>query len=74
MKKFQRGEAIIELMFMVVGFIILMAIGHVWGKVQCYSRWSDSGMTVDHAVFSGCRLEVEEGKWIPADRFREVDQ
>lgn len=44
------------------------------GKVGCHSQWEDSGMPVKWAVMAGCRVQLPDGTWIPADHYRAIEE
>jgi len=40
---------------------------------KCTAQWKDSGMAFRYEVVSGCMIEHEHGKWMPAKAYRQVD-
>jgi hypothetical protein len=76
----QKGEGdgivllITAILMTVVVAIFVVIIGYTISRPTCYAQWEDSGMNVDWGFWSDCRVEVEPGKWIPADRYREIDE
>lgn len=61
---------IIMLMFisaLVVGLVLAIAIPI--NAQTCESRWENSGYESEFGVFSGCRIVLEDGRFIPQERF-----
>lgn len=56
----------------VVAVVLLVTGGIVCDATKCDEQWRSSGMKSDYGVMKGCTIEVTPGKWIPADRYREV--
>lgn len=54
-------------------FVVIGSIALALGYMSCNSRWAGTFKT-DFGVFQGCRIEVAPGKWIPEDRYREVEE
>lgn len=40
-------------------------------RAVCEAQWADSGFNVRHTAFSGCRIQLKDGTWIPAANYRE---
>lgn len=40
-------------------------------KLECEAHWADSGFSVKHSAFGGCRIQLKDGTWIPAANYRE---
>ena len=40
-------------------------------KLACEVRWADSGFSVKHSAFGGCRIQLKDGTWIPAANYRD---
>lgn len=63
----------------VIGLVLLVVVAALmvpiyWLETRsCASKWEESGMKSDYAFFAGCRIE-KNGKWIPADAYRELDK
>ena len=75
MKK-QRGYG--ELLFgvlLLVGIVgFSMAIVFPLSYSSCHSRWERSGMAgVSWGPIQGCLVKMPDGRWLPADRIREMD-
>ena len=50
--------------------IIALSVGSFYlNKVGCFSKASDMGFNVNYSYFGGCKIEVEENKWIPLDSY-----
>ena len=59
-------------LWMVGGFcallVLLFPLIH-WSKaVACESKWADSGHESQYAIFAGCRVQLEDGTWVPQER------
>ena len=59
--------------FSAVAVAVVLGLGNWASSVSCEQQWRDSGMTSQYGFFSGCRVKAD-GKWIPADAFRELDK
>jgi len=68
------AEWIVVTVMVAVIFAVVIGILAVAGAVKCSWRWGDSGMSHRFRPISGCQLETRPGRWIPADRFRELDR
>jgi hypothetical protein len=54
--------------------LILGLLGLLWlAPVQCHSQWDNSGMEVSWGIVKGCMVKTKDGKWIPADNYRNID-
>jgi hypothetical protein len=43
-------------------------------KIDCYSKWEQSGFQIQYGLMSGCLIKSsEKSNWIPADNYREVE-
>lgn len=51
----------------------ILAIAGAISAFQCGAQWSGSGMTSKWGIGSGCRVQVPDGRWLPADRVREIE-
>lgn len=52
-------------------FIVVIAFAAILKKTQCEGGWEGSGMTAKWSIATGCLLETQPGKWIPADNYQE---
>ena len=70
--KNQRGYAFIVLLIMVCILILLVGI---WiDSVSCHSKWDNADMAaVSYGPIKGCMVKLPDGRWLPADRMREID-
>lgn len=73
MKKQKGNFEVMFGLFIVLIFIVMGGIAIAINYVSCSARWADTFKT-DFGIFQGCRIEVAPGKWIPEDRYREVEQ
>jgi hypothetical protein len=40
--------------------------------VGCSNRWRDSGFPVRYELIAGCMIKQKDGRWIPAENYREL--
>jgi hypothetical protein len=60
---------------MFVGLLAcLLVISMAIASAACSARWSGSGMDTSWGPIKGCQLQLEDGKWIPDDRYRETGE
>lgn len=61
----------------VVAFVLFVAVVGVTiyflDKASCQSRWQGSGMDTNYSLLGGCRVQLPNGQWIPADNYRDID-
>lgn len=64
-----------------VGFVLLAGAFLLinWGLVymnkrQCQEQWQESGMASQWTPYGRCRVQLPDGTWIPADRYRVNEQ
>ena len=66
------GDDTRPFLVLVAGFgalIALMVALLFWTEnVACESKWADSGHESQYATFSGCRVQLEDGTWVPQER------
>jgi hypothetical protein len=68
-----KAAFLIALIVLVAGTLMWFAL--LWvHSVKCETRWADSGMESKFSAFTGCRIQIEPGKWIPDDRYRELPE
>jgi hypothetical protein len=54
-------------------FLALLLGGLYWAnKVKCQRQWEGSGMPSEFRAFQGCRIKLKDGRWIPAQNYREL--
>lgn len=71
-----RDEVLATLAGVVVGLILIVLLGGgalVINAFKCAARWQASGIQTDFGPLQGC-LIFYNGKWIPEDRYRAVDE
>lgn len=67
----QKASLLVTAIFTVV--IALLVLGIYWGKkYQCERLWEGSGMKSEYRAFQGCRIQLKDGRWIPAANYREL--
>ena len=53
---------------------VCLAIGWWISWAKCHSQWEHSGMTaISWGPIQGCLVKLPDGRWLPADRIREID-
>jgi len=62
-----------ELWFGLIALAAFLAVAAIVSSVQCSSRWGHSGLETSWGPIQGCLVKIENGRWIPDDRVREVD-
>lgn len=61
-----------------LALIVVVVVGGMIGlanmaaKASCEQQWADSGFAAQYGFFSGCRI-AKDGKWIPTDVYRELE-
>lgn len=55
----------------IVAFIWAIFIG--LPAYGCHSKWRDSGLDSQYGFFAGCRVQTPDGRWLPAERVREIE-
>jgi len=65
-------EALISVGIGAVFFALLLG-GIYWASdVKCQRQWQGSGMQSEYRAFQGCRIKLSDGRWIPAQNYREL--
>lgn len=67
------NEPIIATIAIAILTLVIGSIAYTINYVSCIERW-DGTFKTDFGIFQGCRIEIAPGKWIPEDRYREVEQ
>lgn len=57
----------------VIILAISMALAAAVSAYQCTEKWSESGLESKWRVGAGCRVKMPDGRWIPAERVREIE-
>lgn len=68
----QRGN--LEIASSLIVLLIAGVITYFFLAYRCGERWLDSGMNSKFGFSTGCMIQVKDGKWIPEDRYREIDE
>lgn len=55
-------------------FIICLLSIPLLSEAECYAKTEGMGLQVEYSYLGGCRVEYQEGKWIPLDRYRIVEE
>ena len=56
-----------------VVFVVLISLAPVLSEYECSAKTEGIGLNHDWSFFGGCRVEYEQGKWIPLERYRVID-
>jgi hypothetical protein len=56
----------------IIGVVLMFAGVNKLAEVECKSKWEDSGFATKYNFIGGCRIQTPDGKWIPAENYREV--
>lgn len=61
--------------FVVVGLFVLLICGaFAADRAACHAQWENAGMSeVRWKLVGGCMVKLPDGRWLPADRIREID-
>lgn len=63
-------------MIQIIGAILavvgILLFSNFVGGVECRSKWEQSGFEVQYGFLKGCLIKAPEGKWIPAENYREM--
>lgn len=70
-KSKQRGSA--DLWVTLVMAVIVGLISWAAAAISCSSKWEDSGLMSKYSIFAGCRVQMPDGRWLPAERVREIE-
>lgn len=53
--------------------IVALLCALAWvNSTTCSKKWGQSGLRSNWTLFAGCRLRMPDGKWIPAESYREI--
>lgn len=58
--------AVVSVMLILVGIISVFA--YPFKAMSCHSKWEDSGHDTRYGIMSGCRVQLEDGTWVPEQR------
>ncbi len=47
--------------------------GILWNSAACNAKWTRSGFESDYGIIQGCVIKVK-GRWIPEERYRDLDE
>ena len=69
------AKAVIVSLGIVLSFLMGLGTLMVYVKErQCYEKWTRAGMDdVSWGFFKGCMLKLPDGRWLPAERVREIE-
>lgn len=63
-----------EWIFAIITLAAMLAILLALSAWDCHARWADSGFQSRFQVPGGCQIKMKDGRWIPAERYRELDK
>ncbi len=70
--KNQHGNG--EVIFSLILIVITLSASSLFNYMSCHSRWKDSGVKgVSWGPIQGCKVKLDDGRWLPDDRVREID-
>lgn len=59
------------LIYVLVLAVIVAALN--WVEItKCHAKWGRSGMRAEWTLFAGCLVQTQDGTWIPATNYREM--
>ena len=65
---------VIKVALVIILFLALMLAASFWSSsFKCERQWSRSGIESNWALWQGCVVKLPDGRWLPADRVREID-
>lgn len=68
-----KGFTVIELMIIIAIFCILGSMPII-SYFECHAKWDKAGMAaVEWGPMQGCMLKQPDGRWLPAERMREIE-
>ncbi len=57
-----------------VVMLILVLVGLAFASDRsCTKQWEESGMESKWELFSGCRVHMPDGRWVPSKNVRDID-
>lgn len=62
-----------DLAVVIVAAIVIFGGAWAMSSMQCSSQWERSHLKAEYGPIQGCLVELPDGRWLPADRVREVD-
>lgn len=54
--------------------VIILAFGMALSWFSCDARWEGSKMAHSWRPIAGCRVQLQDGQWIPEDRYRGIEE
>lgn len=75
MKRFQKGNTTMGEIFVWCTIIFLcVCVTSCVNSYGCSEKWKESGFKSKYNLFAGCQIETKPGRWIPEERYREIDE
>jgi hypothetical protein len=53
-------------------FLFLFSSYVVIGTISCSAKWESSGFTTSFGPIKGCLIQLDDGRWIPSENYREL--
>lgn len=63
------SEGVATIVGVIIVMIIIFAANFYLDRVACFSKSADMGFNANYSYFGGCRIEVEDNKWIPLESY-----
>ena len=67
-------ETLVILGIIAIAFIFIFSSGTTRDRMTCYSKTENMGFNTEWSIFGGCRIEVDENKWIPLENYRQYEE
>lgn len=56
-----------------IAIVIIVLVSMIWSPIACHAKWDDAGYRdVKWRPISGCKVQTDDGRWLPTDRVREI--
>lgn len=55
------------------GFVLsIILVAMIGSRHQCNVQWNASGMASNWGPVQGCLIQLKDGRWVPAENYREI--
>lgn len=51
---------------------VVVGLMYFAASAKCSRQWENSGFPSEYRAFQGCRIKLKDGRWIPAQNYREL--
>lgn len=62
-----------DLALFIAAFVLALVLGSFgivkWNEAECNAKTADIGYDHRFGFFTGCQIEITEGRWIPLDAY-----